>query len=271
MNPNAILQSNLLDIIFENRNKEYGAYVLRKTYHHRLRLALVIAAACTALVCLLIAGWDASMPEASRGKITAYKDPQVIQINMTKKMHSHVALHSAVSKKSSRVAGPPAVVDSVMINKTKATLAETMPSLNGAPVPEGNSSVGFAGGIDSKAGASGEAVVPVRQVDRDAPTDAPDVMPQYPGGVAALLAFLKANLVAPEGVNAGEDVSVRVKFVVNYNGKLQGFDILQSGGRAFDDEVLGLLKKMPLWIPGRSNGENVSVYFVVPVRFTGDN
>jgi len=44
--------------------------------------------------------------------------------------------------------------------------------------------------------------------------------------------------------------------------------VIKSGGIAFDNEVVRVLKKMPLWIPGKSNGENVSVYYVVPVKFT---
>ena len=65
-------------------------------------------------------------------------------------------------------------------------------------------------------------------------------------------------------------MSVKIKFVVNYSGKLESFDVLKSGGMAFDNEVLRVLKNMPLWIPGKSNGENVSVYYVVPVKFTSE-
>lgn len=46
--------------------------------------------------------------------------------------------------------------------------------------------------------------------------------------------------------------------------------MIKSGGITFDNEVLKVLKKMPLWIPGKSNGENVWVYYVVPVKFTSE-
>ena len=65
-------------------------------------------------------------------------------------------------------------------------------------------------------------------------------------------------------------MSVKIKFVVNYSGKLESFDVLKSGGMEFDNEVLRVLKKMPLWIPGKNNGENVSVYYVVPVKFASE-
>jgi protein TonB len=46
---------------------------------------------------------------------------------------------------------------------------------------------------------------------------------------------------------------------------------VKSGGDDFDNEVLRVLKKMPDWIPGKSNGHNVSVYYEVPVKFIATN
>jgi len=84
-----------------------------------------------------------------------------------------------------------------------------------------------------------------------------------------LINFLKKNLRTPEDINEG-DVSVKVQFVVNYDGMLKSFTVIQSGGNTFDNEVIRVLKKMPAWIPGKSSGENVSVYYVVPVKFTSE-
>ncbi len=106
------------------------------------------------------------------------------------------------------------------------------------------------------------------KVDKFPTRSVAEIMPQYPGGIPALLAFLKKNIHSPEDIDNGDEVKVEVRFVVNYNGNLESFDIIKSGGAAFDNEVLRVLKKMPLWIPGKSSGENVSVYYSVPVKFT---
>ena len=50
-----------------------------------------------------------------------------------------------------------------------------------------------------------------------------------------------------------------------------GFQVIETGGESFDNEVIRVLKKMPKWIPGKTNGETVSAYFVVPVKFTSSN
>ena len=55
--------------------------------------------------------------------------------------------------------------------------------------------------------------------------------------------------------------------MVGFDGKLQGFETIEDGGAAFNKEVIRVLKKMPEWIPGKSNGENVAVYYTIPVKF----
>lgn len=92
-------------------------------------------------------------------------------------------------------------------------------------------------------------------------------MPAFPGGEAALIKFLQKNLQNPEALEEGEMVSVKIRFIVGYDGILKGFETVQDGGAAFNNEVIRVLKKMPSWIPGKTDGENVSVYYTIPVKF----
>ena len=69
----------------------------------------------------------------------------------------------------------------------------------------------------------------------------------------------------------GEMVSVKMRFVVGYDGKLKSFETIQDGGEEFNKEVIRVLKKMPEWTPGKSNGQNVSVYYTIPVKFVAAN
>ena len=66
-------------------------------------------------------------------------------------------------------------------------------------------------------------------------------------------------------------MSVKIRFIVNADGSISGFDVIESGGDDFDKEVIRVLKKMPHWIPGKSNGHDVSVYYEVPVKFVADD
>jgi protein TonB len=65
----------------------------------------------------------------------------------------------------------------------------------------------------------------------------------------------------------GSQVKVVIRFVVGKDGNLSAYAVEKSGGTAFDEEVVRVLKKMPKWTPGIQNGRPVSVYFNLPVTF----
>lgn len=116
------------------------------------------------------------------------------------------------------------------------------------------------------AGSGVAATPPAPPVETEAgPIDNPDVQPTYPGGPEALRRFLEKNLQAPEELS--EAVQVRIKFVVGNDGNLESFDIVQSGGDEFNNEVIRVLKKMPQWNAGKKGGRSVKVYCYLPVTF----
>jgi periplasmic protein TonB len=270
MNQNTILQSNLLDIIFENRNKEYGAYILRKSYNTRMCIALLSMISISLLFSILISKNHTGVLTLP-GPVLSIPDQKVARYQQPSMPEHRVVVNTSHPKKINAVDLPPRILDSVNINKLSATPIETMPSLNLTDVSEINPSSGEEGfGNNQRTNEGVAAAMPVKKTDKMTPVAVADIMPQYPDGLKALLNFLKKNLHTPEDIEEGNEISVKVKFVVNYTGEPESFDVIKSGGAAFDNEVLRVLKKMPLWIPGKSNGENISVYYVVPVKFTNE-
>jgi len=189
--------------------------------------------------------------------ITEYHESKIPETKSVAKI-SH-------AKKITTWEAPPKIVDEININKFPATPPEILSS----SVGEVSSEINFPEVAGNKVGKDiGAEAVAMTENPKHEPLEIAEVMPQYPGGIKALLTFLRKNLHTPEDIAEGNEVSVKIKFIVNYNGKLEGFDVIQSGGTAFDNEVLRVLKKMPLWIPGKSKGQDVSVYYIVPVKFT---
>jgi protein TonB len=93
-------------------------------------------------------------------------------------------------------------------------------------------------------------------------------MPAFPGGERALRRFLQRNLRAPvDALEPGSRITVRARFIVDASGKVTGIEILGTGGRIFDEEVMRVLEKMPDWSPGMQAGKPVAVYFTLPVIF----
>ncbi len=273
MNQDTILRSNLLDIIFENRNKDYGAYPLRKAYTKRLLLALFGMIIISLFFCLFILLNKNSIEVFAQPLPKIFiPDKTVTEFHpLSNSEHKSVA-KIIPGKKNPEIERPPQIVASININKLPATPQEIQQSPIGTVVSainvQSNVDGSGNGSLDGNTGTLTPAQ-PTKPNTSDVLEEA-EIMPQYPGGIKALLAFLKKNLHSPADVEEGEEVSVKIKFVVNYRGSVESFNIVQSGGDAFDKEVIRVLKKMPLWIPGKSNGENVSVYYVVPVKFTNE-
>jgi protein TonB len=94
-----------------------------------------------------------------------------------------------------------------------------------------------------------------------------EVMPEFPGGIEALRKFLERNLRNPRDLESGENISVKIRFIVGYDGNLKGFETVEDGGSEFNEEVIRVLKKMPTWRAGKTKGEEVSVYYTIPVKF----
>jgi len=270
MNQETILKSNLLDIIFENRNKEYGAYSLRKYYNQRIGIAVFSMVGLSLIFSFFLL--SIHPPIILTHDIFKSSDPDKILSAYTPESPSaQMKAKAVVSKPAKNIPVenmPPQIVTNVNINKPVTTEIEDLPSLNTTGVSQ-NSSLTNTGTSGETAMGNARAILPESpKPNNSVPLKTAEIMPQYPGGINALLAFLKKNIHSPEEVENGEEVKVEITFVVNYNGKLESFNVIKSGGEVFDNEVLRVLKKMPSWIPGKSNGENVSVYYTIPVKFT---
>ncbi len=98
-------------------------------------------------------------------------------------------------------------------------------------------------------------------------------MPEYPGGVTPLFAFIKDNLVYPDFEKEnGIEGTVYVKFIVTEEGKVMNPEVVRgvNGAPNFNKEVLRIIQQMPNWIPGENNGKKVKVYFTMPFKFRLD-
>ncbi len=264
MNKELIMKSDVLDIIFEKRNKAYGAYTLRKFYSNRLAkslglmlAAVVILSAFTFLPKKKIEE-DRSMyvtrpvsilhePEKKK----EVEKPKAAQNSKPQQMVQHFNMPIIVDIKTPVEAIKP-INDSAIFAKGPDILGKGPIIVQ--PVDPGPGTI-----------VTPEPVKPA--FDKTQAIFSPEFMPEFPGGMDALHRFLERNLTNPKDLEDGNPVSVKVQFVVGFDGKLQRFQIIEDGGEAFNKEVIRVLKKMPDWKPGKSSGQNVSVYCTIPVKF----
>ena len=93
-------------------------------------------------------------------------------------------------------------------------------------------------------------------------------MPTFPGGEAELMKFMSENLKYPViAQENGIQGRVILRFVVSKTGAIENIQVVRSVDPTCDKEAIRMVKSMPRWIPGKQNGNNVPVYFTLPVLF----
>ena len=97
-------------------------------------------------------------------------------------------------------------------------------------------------------------------------------IPEYPGGMEALMQYLMNNIRYPESaMKANEQGRVIINFVVNKDGSVSDPEILKGVSDALDKEAVRVVESLPKWSPGTVNGKPVDCYFTLPVNFRLQN
>ena len=269
MKTEQILSANILDIIFDNRNKNYGAYDLRKTYKNRLGKALgvtFLAAGAVVFSFLFIKKENVTMAQIP--------DIRVVDIfeEAPKPVEPEIPKPKPTQSKAANKAPSQLYVKNVVITKIESQADQLAKNLDSVFISDRTIEgiPGYKPLVQDLAPVSvtNVPVIPSTAVDKETARMSAEIMPAFPGGLEALRKYLQRNLQTPEEMEQGVVISVKIKFVVGYDGKLKAFETIEDGGATYNNEVMRVLKRMPKWIPGKSNGENVSVYYTIPVKFT---
>ena len=95
-------------------------------------------------------------------------------------------------------------------------------------------------------------------------------MPQFPGGVKALMDYLKTNVKYPEAAKAAKiEGRVTTSFIVGEDGVIRDVKVLRSVSPELDAEAIRVMSSMPKWEPGKQDGKPVPVRYTVPINFKG--
>ena len=114
-------------------------------------------------------------------------------------------------------------------------------------------------------------VTEVGCVDNDTVYNIVEQMPEYPGGVEAMMKYIAENVKYPEEAkNKNIAGRVFVSFVVEKDGSVSNVKVLRSIGGGCDEEAVRVIKSMPKWKPGMQKGKPVRVSFQIPIYFKLD-
>lgn len=107
--------------------------------------------------------------------------------------------------------------------------------------------------------------------DTEATFEVVEVMPEYPGGMEALIEYLGSNINYPDQAKQeGIEGKVFVNFIVEKDGSVGETKVIRGIGGGCDEEAIRVVSQMPDWIPGTQLGEAVRVSYNLPINFKLD-
>ena len=266
------------DLVFEGRNKEYGAYKLRRQTPRRNIYAIVIIA----IIALVLIGVYVAKTAYDQYQLNHQKNEQVTeisQINQPKKKAEVKRKEIQIPEKKQEV-----------VKEVKSSIKFTAPVIkkDNEVKPEDEmktqeelmQTTTAIGALDVKGNSETGEVLKVTQRVADEPIAAPkpevenkvfEVVEQqasFPGGDAALFRYLNDNIKYPAVAQEnGIQGRVLVSFIVEKDGSLTDFVITESKDPSLDKEAIRVLQSMPKWNPGKNDGQFVTVKIGMSVSF----
>ena len=258
----------LLDIIFEHRNKAYGAYALRTGYDATIRQALFTTIAAVALLLTVKYLRDRQHHHAQLLEHLVVAEP-IAPVHLPEQPKPVVPQ-----------AAPPTPPQSQATNTIRHTemrvtennnLVDSLPNTEQLQLADAGLTTNFNGnplGISDGTGTEPVFIEPTPAPVPSAPVRICEVMPQFPGGDRALMKFLADHTEFPmRERELGIGGKVISEFTVNEDGRVSDIKILKSPSGGFDKEVVKVVKMLPAFKPGMQQGKAVKVRYVLPFTF----
>lgn len=280
MDTNNILTADVLDIVFEGRNKSYGAYELRKTYSSRLKKALLITG-------LAVAGIVASATVFNNSKtpLTQQLDKNELKITEVK-MEKEEKEPEPVPEQQPQEQPQQQLADQLQLQTIQSTTPiivdndqvkdppPTQDDLKNFKIDlqtnsNGLSDIGIANPVQSL-DPRGTGLIPEKKNPEPDIWEKVEIEASFEGGPKAWESFLRRNLDAEVPPNNGAPegkYTVIVQFVVDENGVVSDLKPLTHHGFGMEQEALRVLRKANKWKPAQQNGRLVKAYRRQPITF----
>ena len=256
------------ELIFQNRNRSYGAFKLRADSKKRHTWAMISVLLLALLVSTIPTLVKFATPEKVEEKIvevailSQLEEPEVKQEEFKRldpvapppALKSSIKFTAPVIKKDEEVAEEDEI-------KSQTELTESKVAISIADV-KGNDE------LNGKDIAELKEVIVKTAEPETKPYTMVEQMPQFPGGQKELLAYIANNLrYPPIAAENGVQGKVFVRFVVSALGVVEEVEVIRSLDPHCDKEAMRVVAALPKWIPGRQNGRNVPVYYTLPINF----
>ena len=259
--------SKLNEVIFEKRNKNYGAYAIRQSYNDSLMKSLICLSSMIALVFGSAFAYNKATKEPAVEKLLILSDPELGPTEYSTKVDL-TPITKPVENTAAAATAPAGAIATVITDdapeSTTPTNLSTPVNGVGTETATGTSPIGTeTSSVTTISVVASPEVVPTEVVV------IADDMPEFEGGTAGLMRYVRQSINYPSVAREiGVEGIVYVSFVVNETGNVESAKVMKGIGYGCDEEVIRVVSKMPRWKKaGRNAGHPVKVRFNIPVAF----
>ncbi len=263
------------DIIFEGKNKDFGAYELRENSdgrHNWSMLAVVVVIIAAFLLSALIN----TVFQKSEEELLAETEQVLVDISTQVEEPEEPEEELERYEEEKPVVPPEEVLNTVKVTElaivpdeevTKEDEIKTVEDLQQTTTAFGQTD--FDKGTDDRnvIKEMTEDIV-VAEPKKEEVFRAVEQMPQFPGGEAELMKYISKNIkYPPMAMENNIQGRVVVQFVVTKNGSIGEVKVIRSKDPDLDKEAVRVVKTLPKFIPGKMNGQAVNVWYTLPIMF----
>lgn len=270
------------DIVFEGKNKEYGAYTLRAASASRHNKSVIIVLSILIpLLIVLALFYKGVFGKADEEELAISTEQEITNVALEEEEEiiEEEEEEFVMPEMEQEVIAPEEVANEQQVTNILVTEDENFEEdkkvKNTDEVMENASMIGqvdFTEGVEdqNKTHIVDQVVAEVKPVEEEKVYNIATVeqQPEFPGGQAAMYKWLSDHInYPPAAAEEGVQGKVIVEFVVSKSGRVENVRVLRGRHQALDKEALRVVKAMPNWNPGRNNGQPVKVTYTLPVSF----
>ncbi len=268
-----LVQNDWVELVFQGRNQAYGAYKLRKSTSKRNIISIIVV---FVVAILAFTGMAIKNLVEANQTVGATQVMQISDINQPRKKAKvepkkvHVEPEKVVERVKSSIKFTAPIIRKDSEVKPEDEL-RTQDQLMATKTAIGSFNVQGNDDINGEVLRAKEVIAqpePPKQVEENKVFEVVEQMPQFPGGNAALMEYLRSNTHYPVvAAENGVQGRVSISFVVEKDGSITDVQVARPVDPSLDKEAARVVKSMPKWQPGKQNGSFVRVRYIVPVTF----
>lgn len=255
------------EVVFEKRNKKYGAYVMRKDYNQRFLLILVGLLGSVGATCAAIFITTESPKIVSIEPKITFEDTIVIEFETEKTLPEIDMGKEQIDQETTTEKFVELQVTDNPDLDVKINVVDE-DSQVGKEDKKGDDEDDFTPPIDEKG--KGDQFIEKQTEPAAEPLIDLDESARFPGGTAEMMRFLGTHLKYPSiGQELGIEGKCFMQFVVRKNGEISNVKVIRGihDYPEFSQEATRVIKMMPKWQPGKDKGKVVDSYFQLPIQF----